>query len=303
MPEAEIHFLTKPAFSEILQNNPYIDRVWKWVEAPASLVRELKNQRFDYVLDLHHNLRSARVKWLLGVKSYSFNKLNIEKYLYVNFRLNRLPDKHIVDRYMETVKTLGIVNDQKGLDFFISPADDFSVAGLPQSHQSGYVALVIGALKATKQLPVEKLIELCRLIKFPIVLLGGAAEKATADLIMQQSGDGVYNLCGKLRIGQSASVIQKSGVVVTHDTGLMHIAAAFHKPIISIWGNTTPEFGMYPYLPAEQDKNVQSEVKGLSCRPCSKIGFSACPKGHFRCMIDQDLRAISKQIGYLYGHF
>ena len=71
--------------------------------------------------------------------------------------------------------------------------------------------------------------------------------------------------------------------IITHDTGLMHIAAVFNKPIVSIWGNTVPEFGMYPY---QVDKSTILEVKGLACRPCSKIGYQKCPKGHFKCMND-----------------
>jgi ADP-heptose:LPS heptosyltransferase len=64
----------------------------------------------------------------------------------------------------------------------------------------------------------------------------------------------------------------------------MHIAAAYHKKILSVWGNTSPELGMYPYLPGEGSELL--EVKDLSCRPCSKLGYHRCPKKHFRCMND-----------------
>jgi ADP-heptose:LPS heptosyltransferase len=73
-------------------------------------------------------------------------------------------------------------------------------------------------------------------------------------------------------------------LIVTNDTGLMHIASAFHKPIISLWGNTVPEFGMYPYMPGRPQGYDVMEVKKLPCRPCSKIGYEKCPKGHFKCM-------------------
>ena len=70
---------------------------------------------------------------------------------------------------------------------------------------------------------------------------------------------------------------------------MMHIAAAFKKKIYSVWGNTIPQFGMYPYMAASNSKII--EVKGLGCRPCSKIGYDKCPKGHFKCMqeIDENL--------------
>ena len=73
----------------------------------------------------------------------------------------------------------------------------------------------------------------------------------------------------------------------------MHIAAAFKKPIISVWGNTVPEFGMWPYYGKEVIPNNISQVHNLSCRPCSKIGYNACPKGHFKCMELQDMDRIN----------
>jgi len=98
------------------------------------------------------------------------------------------------------------------------------------------------------------------------------------------------NACGRFSINQSASVIQQAAWVVTSDTGMMHIASAFNKKIISVWGNTVPEFGMGPYLPAPESSIL--EVKGLECRPCSKLGYRQCPLGHFKCMNDIDTSAL-----------
>ena len=94
----------------------------------------------------------------------------------------------------------------------------------------------------------------------------------------------MHNACGKYNLNQSASLVKQCQALFTHDTGLMHIAAAFKKKIYSIWGNTVPEFGMYPY---KTDFEV-FEVRGLDCRPCSKIGYSKCPRGHFKCMREQE---------------
>ena len=108
------------------------------------------------------------------------------------------------------------------------------------------------------------------------------------EIVHRSTNKRIYNACGKLNLNQSASVVKQADVLITHDTGLMHIAAAFEKKIVSVWGNTVPEFGMYPYQKEENFKIV--EVKDLSCRPCSKIGHKKCPKGHFDCMqkIDVD---------------
>jgi ADP-heptose:LPS heptosyltransferase len=74
----------------------------------------------------------------------------------------------------------------------------------------------------------------------------------------------------------------------------MHIAAAFGKDIVSVWGNTIPEFGMTPYLPTAGSQIM--EVKEVSCRPCSKIGHDKCPKGHFKCMNMIDVLAVAEAV-------
>ncbi len=300
-PDSEIHFLTKPGFASIVKANPHIHHVWEWDENYKKTINDLASLRFDFIIDLHHNLRSFRVKRILGRPSASFNKLNIEKYLKVRFRIDRLPKKHIVERYLETTKSLHVQNDGLGLDFFIPSGEEMNIYNLPDNFQKGYVALVAGALKATKQLPEAKLIELCEKINKPIIILGGKAEEVLGKNIASHFENRVLNYCGKLNLSGSASLIKQADCVITHDTGLMHIAAAFKKPIISIWGNTIPEFGMYPYFPQNDVFEYRSEVKSLSCRPCSKIGYSSCPKGHFKCMINQDLEEIKKAVEGLYN--
>ena len=84
-----------------------------------------------------------------------------------------------------------------------------------------------------------------------------------------------------------------SEMCIRDSSGSMHIASAFGKPTISVWGNTVPAFGMGPYFPEHPERAHILEVPDLSCRPCSKIGFGHCPKGHFRCMERQDLARIA----------
>jgi len=120
------------------------------------------------------------------------------------------------------------------------------------------------------------------------LLVGGPEDFERGEQIIANTNNTI-NTCGKYSILQSASLVQQAKMVITHDTGMMHIAAAFQQKIYSVWGNTVPEFGMYPYLESKQSKRI--EVKGLNCRPCSKIGYDKCPKGHFKCMqeIDENL--------------
>ncbi len=283
---AEIHFLTKRSFRGILENNPHIFKVHTIEKEVSEVAAELKKENFDLVIDLHNNIRSAQTKRSLGKPHKTFKKLNFKKWLLVNFKIDTMPTAHIVDRYMDTVSSLNIINDNKGLDYFISKEDEVLPSSLPASHQTGYIGFVIGAKHFTKQLPVEKIISICKKINQPIILLGGKEDNDRAIQIEKAIGASIYNACGKYNLNQSASLVRQATKIITHDTGLMHIASAFKKEIISVWGNTVPAFGFTPYLPAPSSKMV--EVQGLPCRPCSKIGYDKCPKGHFKCMKEID---------------
>ena len=276
----EVHFLTKAPFVSLFKNNPYVDSVFQIDKSINEVISDLKKENYDYVIDLHSNLRTQILKLKLGVSAKSYNKLNWEKFLLTNFKTNILPDVHIVDRYLDTIKFLGITNDNKGLDFFLSDADKVDLNEFPND----YVAIVIGGQHATKILPTAKIISICKKLNKAVLLIGGPDDKARGDEISKASG--AINTCGDHSLLQSAFLIKNSAYVISHDTGMMHIAAAFKKKIYSVWGNTIPEFGMYPYLSDKNSKMI--EVQDLSCRPCSKIGYDKCPKGHFKCMQEID---------------
>jgi len=294
---AEIHFLSKTAYAQILEPNPHIDRVWSFRKDMTELLPALKAERFDHVIDLHHNLRSLRVKLALGRPTRSFDKLNFEKWLLVQTGIDRLPDVHIVQRYMDAVQPLGVQYDGLGLDYFIPPGQEVVLPALAPGLMPGqYIAFVLGATHATKRLPLRKMIDICRNLPQPIVLLGGKSEVPMGKLVSEAAGPHVIDICGRFNLHQSASIVRQARKVLTHDTGLMHIAAAYHKDIVSVWGNTVPKFGMFPFYPDGMGRNTTLEVNGLSCRPCSKIGYDRCPKGHFRCMMDMDVSAVIRAL-------
>lgn len=283
----EIHFGTKKPFAGLMRSNSYVDKVHVLDGSEKEFISGLKKEGFDVVLDLHNNLRTKRIKWSLRIKSYVFNKLNWRKFLLVKFKVNKMPDVHIVDRYMRTAEELGVKNDFNGLDYFIPEEDVIKLdAFLPENYRHGFVTFALGGQHETKRLPVKKMIELCKSIDSPIVLLGGPNDKAEAEMISHHFHDmaKIFNAVGIVNLNQSASLVKSSNALYTHDTGMMHIASGLKKKVVSIWGNTVPEFGMYPYLTEYEIK----EVKGLSCRPCSKIGFDKCPQGHFKCMQNQE---------------
>lgn len=291
---AEVHFLTKESFAPIMQANPYVTRVISLSEDFEKMIDELREENYNHVVDLHHNVRTKRIKLALGLPSTSFHKLNFKKWILVRFGINRLPETHIVDRYMATVAPLGVPPDDGGLDFFIPLVKEVDIGkefGIPPGD---FVAIVIGAAHQTKCLTADQITRICDLLHKPVILLGGKDEISKATFIASHTTATVIrNACGQFDILQSASILQQSGVVITHDTGLMHIAAALKKPQIVIWGNTVPDFGMYPYYGKENANWISFEVTGLKCRPCTKLGFEECPKGHFKCILDQDTTRIA----------
>jgi ADP-heptose:LPS heptosyltransferase len=285
--KAEIHYLTKKNFFSILENNPHIDKLHGIENSTNEIIEELIAEDFDFVIDLHKNLRSLRVKRKLKLVDFSFNKLNIDKWLMVSFKIDRLPKVHIVDRYMETVKSWEVKNDLKGLDFHIDKAA--KQGNYPFGIENSFIAMTVGGGHTTKTLPTDRMITLIEKLPKKVVMLGGEEDREKADLIEKACGDKVFNACGKYSLNESAYIVQNASLVIAHDTGLMHIASAFSKHIISIWGNTIPEFGMYPYMPQCPERSHIVQVNDLSCRPCSKLGYDRCPKKHFKCMNDIDL--------------
>lgn len=293
---AEVHMATKTAFADLVRFSPHVDRVHALGDDLDALIKALKAERFDAVIDLHHNLRTARIKRALGVKAHSFPKLNIEKWLLVNLKVDRLPKVHIVDRYLQAAAALGVKNDGQGLELFIPVEREVPLSGLPDAFRSGYTTLAIGAAHATKRLPERRLIELAEQVAGPIVVIGGPEDRAVARAISSAIGGRVYDATGRYDILGSASLIRQARAVIAHDSGAMHIACAFQRPVVSVWGNTVPSFGMGPYQPLHPERVHIAEVSGLDCRPCSKIGYDQCPHGHFHCMEKQDLRRIATLI-------
>ncbi|MGE0561217.1 MAG: glycosyltransferase family 9 protein [Flavobacteriales bacterium] len=294
--EVEIHYLTKNQYKSILTSNSRISKVIGIDKSTNEVVQTLQNEQYDYIIDLHKNLRSKRVIKKLKVLSFDFEKLNYQKWLMTTFKVNKLPNIHIVERYLNAVKVLGIENDGLGLEYYIPDEDKVDLKTFPLTHQNGYVSFAIGAQHYTKKIPLEKCCEIIEQLKLPVVLLGGKEDVEAAEYIHNKVGEMVYVGCGKYSLNQSASVIEQSKVLITPDTGLMHIGAALGVNVVSVWGNTIPEFGMYPYYPKNPEKFVIIENKNLHCRPCSKIGYDKCPKKHFNCMNGLENEKILKEI-------
>ena len=295
--EAEIHFLTKKVFAPLVAENPYLSKVYTIEKSTNEVITDLQAEQYDYVVDLHKNLRARRVKSKLKALSFTFDKLNFKKWLLVNFKWDRMPDIHILDRYLASVKALGIKKDGQGLDYFLPQGFKPSFAIPFQANQ--YVILVLGANHGTKKIPEVKMREILEKSKQNFVSVGGKVDRELGEKLCQLAPERIFNAAGKTTLHESAFFIKQSKSVITPDTGMMHIAAAFQKPIVSLWGNTVPELGMYPYYEkGKEDRSTILEVKGLSCRPCSKIGFKKCPKGHFKCMMEIESEAVIDKLDF-----
>jgi ADP-heptose:LPS heptosyltransferase len=292
IPGVEIHFLTKKSMKAVSEANPYVDQFHYFDKDLSATIQELKACKFDYIIDLHKNLRTLRIRLALGVPYLSYNKLSVEKFLLTKFQVNRMADRHISMRSVDTLAPLGVSYDGKGLDYFV-PSEVIQPVFFPE----GYVALVIGASYATKKLPLESLKVLCSQIPHPIVLVGGKEEVADGEALALLDPTRIVNTCGAYSLHESAMIVQKAKVVISHDTGMLYIACAFEKNVIAIWGATSPALQVEPFMPDDSKAQVfQSIVPDLACQPCSNFGTKTCPKGHFACMKQQDLPEIVRQV-------
>ena len=296
LPGVEIHLVTKRSMRAVTEANPYIDHFHYLDGDLGALIAELKTFTFDYIIDLHKNLRSFRIRTALGVAVLAFDKLSVEKFLLTKLHINRMSERHISLRSVDALAPLGVVYDEKGLDYFIP-----SQTEVPQLFPSGYVALVIGASYATKKLPLESLKVLVQQIPHKIVLIGGPEEKSEGDVLAALDPTRIVNTCGQYSLHQSAAFVRDARVVISHDTGMLYIACAFDKSVIAIWGATSPALQVEPFMSETSKARVfQAIVPNLSCQPCSNFGTTTCPKGHFNCMKQQDLPAIARQVGEMW---
>ncbi len=284
--DAEVHLLVKASYQNVLANNPYVDKIHTLHHNLWHTISQLRKENFTLVVDLQKNLSSVLISKGVCKNTLTYQKLNVEKWLTVRLKRSFMPKiNHIVDRYFEAIRPVGVVDDGEGLDYFFSRNEREEAFRLVKEIQ--FIALVLGATYTTKRIPKEKCTDIIAKSSLPVVLLGGNDVLALSEELQKKHPDKTLNFCGKTSLGVGAGILKLASKVVTGDTGMMHIAAALKKEIVVLWGNTTPTFGMSPYYGKNvPDVSTNLEVEGLSCRPCSKLGFHHCPKSHFRCMND-----------------
>lgn len=284
-PDAEIHYLTKKAFVPLLQHNTNVDKVIAFEGDLSATLRLLQAESYDFILDLHSSLRSRLIRLRFPLTpSAVYPKDNLRIRLYTRFRMGRLPARHTVQRYAAALRKLGCVLDAGSLDFPLPEEARLLAAQLIGRHfTTRPIAVALGGNFATKRWPKEHFLTLLKALGTPVVLLGGPAERADAEWIASQLDQQVLVAAGEYDLLLSAALMAHCGRAITHDSGFMHIGVALGVQLYTLWGSTVPELGFGPY---QTTRARILQVEGLACRPCSKLGFDACPLGHFKCMVD-----------------
>ncbi|HMG93847.1 MAG TPA: glycosyltransferase family 9 protein [Chryseolinea sp.] len=297
--DIHLHGLFPAEVAYLAKENPYLDTIHIQEGSFWKLLRNLRQEKFDVVVNLRQDWLSKWLSFLLFKRTYSSPSTRWKQWLMVNLKINHLPNVHHVDKLILALKPLRIKGDELGLDFFIPEKDKVVMEWLPAEFRRGFVVFCISAPYSTRKLPVDRMIELCDKINKPVIILGSAEDVATGEVINTFFARGlsvvwqqgllelnkktiVYNACGKFNFNQMASLIKQSWAVFTFDNDFVPIASAFRKEVFALWGNTILLFGKYPY----RTKFTVLESNSVACRPCSANGFEKCPKGHFKCMRD-----------------
>jgi len=261
---ADIDFLTKSKHKDILITNVYLRNILTVSKNHIETIKILQSEEYDLIIDLQNNLHSMCLRLALGVKSYSYQKKTFRRYLLIYFGVDLLND-HVVDRYFQSVVKLGVFNDSKGIDYLVANSKD------PQLNiNQDYICWCIGGTYEQKKLSYSQIYNVVSKLKIPVLLLGGTEEKKISKkLIDNPQLKSVHDFCGNITIQESAYLIQKSKLLLTNDTGIMHIASAFKIPIICFWGCTKPSLGFEAYMTSNKLENLITPISKI---PCSKHG-------------------------------
>lgn len=277
-PEAEIHFLTKKNYEEIVSINQNIDRVILLDNSLTNLRGKIKNEKYDLIIDIHKNFRSVFVSMFNGKKVVWYKKENFKKFLLVNFKIN-LFNKIIpvFQKYLMTVKNY-LSNEDYNFSYNELQFSKDNIMGM------SYIVVSPSAKHFTKTYPADKFVEYINGLEEKKVVLVG--DNSSRDNIIcgyiESKCSNVLNLCGKLNLKALGNILYNSEYVICNDSAILHYSEAVGKRVTAIFGSTVKEFGFYPQL---KDSRV-FDNKNLRCRPCTHIGRKRCPERHFKCMLE-----------------
>lgn len=303
-PEAELDFVVKKKFSELIRYNPNIDNLYEYDDSKninlSEFVKLFSGRSYDYIFDLHNNFRSIYLRQKISAnKKFHIRKDKLAQIALVKFKWRRYAQlKSIPERYLDVGISAGIPDDGKGLEIFWREKIETRVIGhfkkMKIDMMRPAIGLTPGAGYFTKQWPIEYFERLIGLINTRgscnIFIIGGDNESELGKQLIQFPN--VYNFTGIFNILESGVAVSKLKCLISNDSGMMHMAAAVHTPVIAIFGSSVKEFGFYPY----RAHGFVVENKDAKCRPCSHVGKKTCPKGHFMCMRDIQPEEVYKKL-------
>jgi len=293
--KATIAMLTKESYRPLLNGIPGLDERLYYPEdkhSRRSFRRNLKQSGYDTVIDLQNNIVSRALTTTVKPRSiYRYHRSRINRWMRIHFPKLRnciavpLP---VALGYLSVVYRYGIFD--KGISTELVVSDQWRDA--VDVDVSDALMIAPGARHATKMWSTAKWIELLKSAysagMVNQVILGGSDEVGLADQIAGAVDHPVTVTAGKTGLGELTAIIESGSVLVTGDSGPMHIAAAVGTPVVAIFGSTVPEFGFAPF----RCEHELIQVDDLDCRPCHPHGLNRCPKGHFKCMEDIEVEPV-----------
>lgn len=282
-PEAAIDMISKSQYVNLVKLHPFINEV---TEYDKNMKYYLDSLKYDVVFDLQKNFKSFMIT-PSNTKVIRVVKETWKKLLLVHFKINLF--KEIIPVYRKYLNALKKFDDRAQTVFTTT---DLLVK--PDGFVSGnYIVLSPSSKHFTKRLPESKFALLLNGLNAKIVVTGdnNETDNEICSYFDTKFIDSL-NLCGKLPFPKLAGLIKDAQYVVCNDSGILHLAEALGKKVFVFFGSTVKEFGFFPQL----ETTVVEEVKGLDCKPCSHIGRKNCPKGHFKCMNDIDVKQVRLKI-------
>jgi len=253
-PNAKIHYLVKEKYTFVLEANPNIDKLISFDGDLRDTVLSLLKEDYDLTVDLQNSFRSHNITAMLrqafnsNVKVRRVNLMKWRKKILSKTGVSILPDMNDAERYIRSVRKLGVSNDGRGLDYFIPEKDKIKNKDLPMSHSAGYASFVISSSPKTTKLSVDQWKEICMKIDYPIILQGSSAEREKGAEIAAIDPIRIYNSCGKFSLHESADIIRCAKVVCGVQSDLLSISAAYKRKIVALYTKTESKLGRYPYF-------------------------------------------------------
>ncbi len=285
-PDAHLTFVTKRGMAPLLADNPHLSQVVALEpdEPLAQLAGHLRGLQPTHGLDLHGSLRSAALRLLVRCRWSGYAKRKLARTLLVATKLDLYRgDVPVAERYFEAARRLDVQPDGGPPEFFLGAAARERVAhwlAERQLEDAPIAALAPGAAHATKRWPIahwQALAERLRGVGYRLVVLGGPEDRGAA----QQLGPLAESAAGAFTLQETGACLARAKVLISGDTGVMHMATGVGTPVVALFGPTVRAFGFFPY-----HARATVLAQDLRCRPCSTMGTARCPLGHHRCLVD-----------------